>query len=82
MRVAPASMALSTNSLTEEDRSVIACPATRRLMELEEMGLMSGASSDSSCSALSFWWAAALAAVLSSCVIVGGSIMAFMAKAC
>ena len=70
--MAPASIALSTNSLTDEAKSVIAWPATRRLMELEDMGLMSGASS-SSCPCSSLSWAAALAAVLSSCVIVSGT---------
>ena len=44
-----------------DERSVIAWPATRRFMELEEMGLISGAS--------------AVSALSSSCVIVGGSVM-------
>ena len=70
--MAPASMALSTSSLTEEERSVIAWPATRRLMEVEEIGLISGASSLSSSKGVR---------LLSSWVIVGvGADIFFISK--
>lgn len=80
MREAPASMALSSSSLTEEERSVIAWPATRRFMELLDMGLMSGALSSMVWWLLLLAWVDAVAVALSSCDTAGGSIMVFVRR--